>query len=356
MKKTKTQTRRGLPLLLAALCLCGAASAQPTKKFEPTRAQATDAAQGTSAGRLRRGLVAAVGADFEVVRGRLTRRSIRNGGGLYWVAHLRARRPGEFSVAYTYRARAEPKDPTRASSEHETFVRVGPVGCGRRPRYNFVCVGDTLILSFLVNDYQAHTFRLARRPFAPADESAEAAARDAQDAALYAEPVPNPAAGFLKYVGRRAVYAALRAPGHTLGFEATFEAVRPGSFNLLVTTDADAAGKAARHSVPVLIVERGTPIVVPSAGENVRDYGGSFASRAGNYYASTPILLQPGDRLTVSYFGRDGRGWLSGERLRAAEASVRDYPPVVTLLPFGVDTSLGYEEWLGQPLPPPRFE
>lgn len=121
-----------------------------------------------------------------------------------------------------------------------------------------------------------------------------------------------------------------------------------------MTADGAAAGKAARHPVPVIIVARGTPITVPSAGENVRDHGGGDAARAGNDYPTTPLFLQPGDRLTLGYLHLDGRGWLSGERRRAAEASVKDYTPNVTLLPFGVDPSLDYDGWLGYSFRPPR--
>jgi hypothetical protein len=87
--------------LLAALCLCAGAAAQgekeQLKEFEPTAAQKAEAE------RMRGALAETVGERFEVARHRLARRSNWHGGQLYWLAHLRAKRPGDFHVKYRYR-------------------------------------------------------------------------------------------------------------------------------------------------------------------------------------------------------------------------------------------------------------
>ena len=84
-RRAYTKTRR-LLFLLAALCLfTTSAGAQSSKEeFRP------DAAQRAEARRLRGALEAAVGEHFEVARDGLTRRSNWHGGGVYWLAHLRA--------------------------------------------------------------------------------------------------------------------------------------------------------------------------------------------------------------------------------------------------------------------------
>lgn len=97
MRNTHAPTPFRVLPLLAALWLCGSATAQTAKKFEPTPAQTAEAA------RLRVALAGALAQDFELVRERLARRSTWHGGGLYWLAHLRARRGGEFYVRYKYR-------------------------------------------------------------------------------------------------------------------------------------------------------------------------------------------------------------------------------------------------------------
>jgi hypothetical protein len=361
MKNDYTPPRKSrAPLLLvAALCLCAGAAAQsikePAKEFEPSAAQRAEAA------RLRGALAAAVGESFEVARERLTRRSNWHDGGVYWLAHLRAKRPGGFHLRYTYRYRdhARPQDPLYDFVEHKTYVRVGPRGCARRPRSNSVCVGDTFILPVVFNDYTGHTFSLESEPYQPGDPAAEKSRRDIEDGGLYRQPVHNPAEGFMKYVGRRAHYSPHRARGYTLEFYATFEAVKRGSFNLAVSsmTAAGSQTRADAGSVPVVVVAPGEPVTVLSGSEYVRGYTGRFSSNSGNNYLTTPVILEVGERLTLKYSGYYHRGHTpGGENGEALEATVRQHAPSVALLPFHVDPARDFNEWLIGSLPPARRE
>ena len=359
MMKTPTFKRRTpLLLLLAALCLCAGAAAQPSKettkesakKFAPTSARKAQAAP------LRDALTDALGDNFEIVNDGLRRRSNWHGGGLFWLAQLRAKKPGAFHVKYKYRYKdhVHPEDPLYEFVERQTLISVGPRGCSRAPKSNSVCVGDTVILPVVVNDFTEHSFTITAQPFAPANESTEKALRDAGVAGLYAAPVKNPASKFLKYLGSRAFYSPHRAPGYTLSFYATFEAVRPGSFNLSLGVSAPAdASKSAGGSVPVVIVERGAPITILSSREDVHGYTERFSSNSGDNYMTTPLILQPGDRITLQYHGY-GRSGLSegGENEAALEASVKDFPPVITSLPFDVDPERDFNEWVVEFLPP----
>jgi hypothetical protein len=354
MKHTHDATRRTLLSLLAALCLCAGSTAQEkkekAKEFRPTREQKSEAA------RLRAALAAALGENFEIVTDRLARRSNYHGGGLYWLAHLRAARPGWFSVKYKYRYkdRVHPEDPLYTFVERDTAIGVGPRGCARIPRGNYVCVGDTVILPVVVNDYTEHAFTLAAGPYTPAPERPNTSLRDAEDAALGRERVNNTAAEFLKYVGSRAYYSPHRTLGYTLTFHATFEAVRPGSFNLSLGVSAPAnPASATPGSVPVRIVERGEPVTILSSGENVHGYTERFSSNSGEEYRTTPLTLQPGDRITLEYFSYSRRGRTAGgENEETLEASVKDYPPVITILPFDFDPAQDFNEWLAGFLPP----
>ncbi|HEX6182724.1 MAG TPA: hypothetical protein VFZ44_02355 [Pyrinomonadaceae bacterium] len=357
MRNTHTSlTTRTLLALLAALCLSADAAAQPAKGLEQS-----PAAKALEAG-LRRALTEAVGEHFEVARARLARRSNWHGGQLYWLAHLRAKRSGGFYVRYKYRYKdhANPHDPLYTFVEHQTFVNVGPRGCERRPRYNSVCVGDTLLLPVLVNDYTEHTFSVEAQPFTPGDESTRKSLRNMEVAGLYQEPVPNPAEEFMKYVGRRAHYSPHRAMGYTMTFHATFEAVKPGSFNLAVGTMMPAAepqspaAMAAAGSVPVVVVAPGTPITVLSFKDDVHGYTERFSSRGGGTsYLTTPIILQVGERLTLQYLSYSRRGRRAGgENEEALEASVSEHRPAITLLPFSVDPARDFNEWLVEFLPP----
>lgn len=332
-----------LLILSAQLTTAAAQSAKETAQdFKPTAAQRAEAT------RLRAALAAAVGDNFEVARERLARRSNWHGGGLYWLAYLRAVRPGEYYVKYRYRYKdhVKPKDPLYTFVEHQTLVRVGPQGCGRRPRYNFVCVGDTLILPVLVNDYTEHTFWLESQPFSPGDAATEKTLREMDEAGLDRAPVPNPAAEFVKYLGSRAHYSPHRAPGFTVTYTATFEAVKPGRFNLSV----------GASSVSVLIVEPGAPLTILSSGDSVHGYTERFSSSgSGNSYLMTPVILQPGERLTLRYGGYSHSGFSAGgENEEAIETSIKDHPPVIALQPFTIDPAQEFNEWLVEFLPPAR--
>jgi len=356
MKHTHHARRRTLLTLLAALCLCAAAAAQTPKEnakessketpkeFTPTRAQKSEAA------RLRVALAAALGDNLEITRDRLTRRSNWHGGGLYWLAHLRAARPGWFRIKYKYRYKdhVHPEDPLYTFVERETAIGVGRRGCARVPRVNRVCVGDTVILPVVVNDYTEHAFTLAAQAYTSADESTGKNLRDADVAGLHQAPLNNPAAEFLKYLGSRAHYSPHRSPGYTLTLHATFEAVRPGSFNLSLGLSAPAdASKSAAGSVPVRIVARGEPVTILSSSESVHGYTERFSSNSGDNYLTTPLILQPGDRITLRYSSSSHRGPTpGGENEEALEASVKDHPPVITMLPFYVDPAQDFNEWL----------
>ena len=325
MNHTPGAIRRTLLTLLAALCLSAGAAAQTTKEnakettkettkeFKPTRAQAAEAV------RLRAALAAALGGNLEIVGDRLTRRSNWHGGGIYWLAHLRAARPGSFHFKYKYRYKdhVHPENPLYTFVERDTNISVGPRGCSRVPRGNHVCVGDTVILPVVVNDYTEHSFTVVAGNYTPADVATEKTLRDVDVAGLDRAPVNNPAAEFLKYVGSRAHYSPHRALGYTMSYYATFEAVRPGSFNLSLGVSAPAAGtKFIDGSVPVFIVERGEPITILSSGENVHGYTERFSSNSGEGYRTTPVVLQPGDRLTLQYFSYSRRGRRRAARMK----------------------------------------
>ena len=365
MTKTHAPTRSPLLPLLAALGLCAShVAAQPSKEaakeFRPTPAQQTEAA------RLRGALQGAVGENFEVARDRLTRRSNWHGGQLYWLAHLLAKRPGGFYVRYKYRYKdhVRPHDPLYTFVEHQTFVNVGPKGCERRPRSNSVCVGDTFILPVLVNDYTEHVFTVESQPYTPAAPATAEALRGMDLAGLHREPVDNPAERFMKYLGSRAHYSPHRALGYTVTYEATFEAVAPGSFNLSLGLNTPGAGPpdparlSLGNSVPVVVVGRGAPITVLSSKDDVHGYTERFSSRGGGTnYLTTPVILQTGERLTLQYHTYSVRGRSArGENKESIEASVSLRLPSVSLSPFSVDPARDFNEWVAEFLPPSRRE
>jgi hypothetical protein len=99
--------------------------------------------------------------------------------------------------------------------------------------------------------------------------------------------------------------------------------------------------------VPVRIVARGEPVTVLSAEEHVHGYTERFSSDSGNGYPTTPLILQTGDLVTLPYatYGVRGRS-ARAEDKETLEAEAKDYPPVITLLPFRADPARGFNRWL----------
>src|SRR5687767_2969742 len=264
---------RKLKTVAAALSLC-ALVLSPLQNVAGQKKTSRPPARDTS--ELRRSFVEAFGEDFELVRDELARRSTWHGGGQFWLAHAKPKRTGHFKLKYKYRYvdRVRPKDPLYEFVEHEMPVWVGPRGCRRRVQdrnYTDVCLGDTIIVPVLLGDFHGHTFSLTGRDLQPPSEplaeslKMEVAARAEEDKKLHAAAVANPAAEFLKYVGSSAYTSPHRAPGFTMSFYATFEALKPGSFNLSVGARVEGdlpLGFGRGGGVPVIIVERGAPLTL----------------------------------------------------------------------------------------------
>jgi hypothetical protein len=349
-----------IALSLCALALIPFQSSAGQGKPSPP-APARDASQ------LRRAFVEAFGEDFEFVREESEGLSTWNGGGRFWLAHAKPKRSGHFKLKYKYRYvdRANPKNPLYEFVEHEIPVWVGPRGCRRRVQdrnYTDVCLGDTIIIPVVFDNFNGHTFSLAERVLQPRSEplseslKMEVAAREEEDKKLHAEPVANPAGEFLKYVGSRAFYSPHRAPGFSMSFYATFEAVKPGSFNLSV--GAHVKGElplglsGGVGGVPVIIVERGAPVTMLASGEYVNSYGGGFSSGTGNGYLTTPLIMQPGDRITLQFHGYSVRGSRPEKKAEAdPKVAVQRVAPVIRVSPFYVNPEEGFNQLIVDHLP-----
>lgn len=347
--------RRLAAAVLLGLCVLQAL-ALPQEKPRPVRHDAA---------RLRRALVAAFGGEVEIVRDEVTRRSDWHGAGGFWLVHVRPKRAGHFSLKYTYKYDdpVNKTDPLYTHVEHTIAFNVGPRGCWRRPEhmtsYFVPCLGDTVILPVVLDAYKAtytdHTFVFTARPSdaketaAGPEEWAKTLMRMEEDK-LSKDPVENPLAEHLKYVGSRVGIQPHRASGFTANFYATFEAVKPGRFNLEVSTRYPEVPPAPafadrKGGVPVIVVERGTPVTWLAAQESVHGYSGRFGSHSGNSYLTSPVILQPGERLTLRYGGFSRRGRDPESKLDVAELEAR-VRPAITRLPFHVDPADSFNEWI----------
>ncbi|HEU0300537.1 MAG TPA: hypothetical protein VFR37_13800 [Longimicrobium sp.] len=335
------------PLLAAALSCLGP---QVLSAATPDTAQ------------LRQALAAAFGGDVEIARTELSD-GLRERGGIFWLVYAAPRRSGnyELSYRYEYHDRVHPENPLYTHVEHTSYVRVGEAGCWRRGEGRDVCLGDTIILPFVVSDYTGHTFRVTRHPLPP-DEAPP------QPEPLYgvdttgSGAIPNPLSAHLRYLGSQSGESLRRNGGGSIIYSATFAAVAPGRFNLAVSTRGPGESPppaSAYGSVPVIIVPRGQPVTVLLANETVvgRDEKHGFSSHSGNQYLTTALILQPGDRITLNYGSRPLPG--PGHRpppafAVAAEPAPLDAPvPLIGGFPFRLDTGERFNAWIADHLPHP---
>jgi hypothetical protein len=196
---------------------------------------------------------------------------------------VKPKRTGYFYLQYRYHERFPVY-----SSEHEIGLSVGPQGCRRGPAYAGVfsrfCLGDTVILPVLLNDYTEHEFELGEAEYTdPASPAFDQEYSDLQGPSLDQTEIPNPAAETLRYIGRSSYKAPHRNPGYTLSLVVLFEAVKPGRLNLQVSSASSGKQESPGSStVHIIVVARDAPVTFLAGREEVRDF------QAGNRRESFP--------------------------------------------------------------------
>ena len=281
---------------------------------------------------------------------------------MYWLAYVKPHAPGYFSLQYSFKR----DDKHYSHEEREIPVTVAPKGCRRGPPssgvYPRFCMGDTIIVPVWVSGGSGFEFKLTKQPPA-ADEDWQTFDEkypNFRDRDLDQTPVGNPSES-LRYVGRRSHKMLHRRPGYTLQLFADFEAVKPGKFNLLVSSSAYSgrADKTPAGSIPIIVVDRSASLTLIAGREQVRGFtmghnGQEYvSSTSGNSYMTSLIVLQPGDRISVMYLTvrRDPlferHGYTRPGGVDPAEATL----PVISVHPFALEMRYDFGAWLADYLP-----
>jgi hypothetical protein len=325
-------------LLVCLLLTAQTVAAQPQSK-------ATDRST------LRARFTEAFSKDFLLIDDQLKTRAVERGGGTYWLAFVKPKHTGYFSLQYRYRE-GEPLE----SREHENHFSIGPQGCRRGPPYSGVygrfCLGDTIIVPVLVNNYSGHEFKLAKAEYTDGSEDPPISGIDAQG--LDKAAVTNPAAPMMRYAGRSAYKMLHRIPGYTLILSAQFQAQEPGRMNLVVTAEGPSTPSARGFDgAPIIVLPRDAPATLIAGREEVRGYRKGFdgkeyvASTSGNSYMTNVMILQPGDRIDVSYFSIVRRSDFVGGRFsETGPDASENLKPVISARPFAPDTRYDFTEWI----------
>jgi hypothetical protein len=338
----------------------------------PASGQKVRPRQSVDLKQLQRKFEAVVGKDFEFIKGELKRRSNASGGGTYWLAHLKPKSPGSFKLTYRYNY----NDPHYSHVEREFGLNVGRQGCRRGVpnygSYHRFCVGDTIIFPVAIFNFTEHEFSLTSTPYTVEQDAAWEKSYPS-DESVSSDPVNNPLAEQLKYVGNSSHRLLHRNGGYTLEGYAVFEAQNPGRFNVTVSAvypdvaSAVLSGIRTGGGPSIIVVSRATPVTLLASHHEVRGYTMGYngqeyvSSTSGDAYMIDVMILQPGDRISLKYFttirsARDERSeFVSGNKTDDSPLqaeSVDKIPlPLIYKLPFTLNTEYNYTEWLVDYLP-----
>lgn len=315
---------------------------------------------------LRVSFTAAVGKDFEIVKSEFKQLSNARGGGSYLLMHVRAKHSGYYTLTYRYKY----NDPHYSHVERDFSLRVGAKGCRRGPpnlgSYSRYCVGDTIIIPIALNNFSEHQFKLSSQPYTKEDETSFAEQYPGSDEmVLEFGQVLNPVSDQLLYLGIGDRKMLHRNGGYTLESYAVFLALRPGRFNLALSVPIPERrtslplGESTSAHVPVIIVARDTPVTLLASRQEVRGYTRGYdgseyvSSTSGDAFMSELIILQPGDRILLTYH--------TSVRSRDDERSEQQtlegvwfspqISPQITKLPFALNLEYDFTEWLVDYLP-----
>ena len=340
-------------LLLCLLCLnpIDTASAQKARENRPVTS--------TDREELRRRFAASVGQDFEIVKDEFKSSPCSGGGGSYWLAYLKPKHAGSFSLTYRYNY----NDPHYSHVEREFTLNVGLAGCRRgvpsSGSYHRFCVGDTIIFPVAINNFTEHQFNLTSREYTKEQDAIwESVSAQPGDQQLDRKQVKNPVADYLRYVGTDSHKLLHRNGGYTLENYAVFEAQQPGRFNLAmgaVFSDLPAAvlsGTSSSDGVPIIIVSRETPVTLLASHHEVRGYTMGFndkeycSSSSGDSFMTDVIILQPGDRISLNYYTTiRSAAYERSERSNPADPEIIP-PPRISKLPFTLNGKSNFTGWL----------
>jgi hypothetical protein len=334
-------------LMLGAIVPLAAQKISPRKQFDSSA--------------LRAKLSAAVSNDLEIVKDEIRERWSASGGSTYWLVHVKAKHSGDFTFTYRYKS----VYPQYSHVERAFNLRLGPKGCRRGPpftgSYSRFCVGDTIILPILVNNFTEHEFKLKSSHYTKEDDAVfeQEQPRPSWEG-LDRSPVSN-SVRELRYVGRTSVKLPHSDGGYTLEAYATFVAEHPGRFNIAVSRQikkmpADLSNPwDALTSFPIIIVPSGTPVTLLASRHEVRGYSRGYdgrewvSSTSGDAYMTDVMILQPGDYITLEYYTSVRGPGFERQQLELAQNEIwrpEAPPPQIVKLPFSPYKEHDFTEWL----------
>lgn len=340
-------------ICLGFCCLFTFLSAQNVSAVQPNDDEITQ---------LRKSFLETVGQDFEIVKDYVNQRPVARGGEKFWLPHLKPKQSGHFAIKYSFKFTHKFEHPQEG--ENELFIRVGEKNCYRNLAGNFgmanICLGDTIIVPIRLDNRAKHEFSIKStysdgKSIGIAPQNSSFYVKD-----MISEEVENPLAENLKYLGStRSVMAHRSAGGETITLTAYFEVKKTGRFNLGIKRNFVDENRnqeinlVAANSIPIIVVEKGTPIAALVFRENTINYSNEkkFSGHAGNNFLTKLLILQPGDIFSVEYASWTNRWDFREEKTKTDLESNKNTAPLIQKLSFSLDKDWSYNEWLADHLP-----
>jgi hypothetical protein len=300
---------------------------------------------------LRTRLTEVFGDHLAIVKDEMTRRSNWHGGELFWLVHVQPKRVGHYALRYQYNYNGS----HYSHVERELRVRVGKQGCLRNPqdhgRYAKFCLGDTVVLPIAINNFTEHKFSLKFTEEAIDDKELT----PFQPVSGMTQPI-NPLEEHLAFVKSDSHKMLHRAGGYTLERYATFEARKPGRFNIsLSSVDLpSASSKPDKGGIAIIVLERTAPITAIAGHESIDGFTRGFngqeynsSSGGGTSYLTDVVIIQTGDRFSFKYSSVSRSAHAErAERSSDQFEEKSDFTPIIYKLPFSFDKDWGYNEWI----------
>lgn len=342
---------KNLRLIFCLFFIAGFASAE---KIQAGRADQKDITN------LRKLFEATTGNEFELVRDEVKGNDSSHTGGRYWLAHIKPKRSGFYSLRYTYKNDKSPNNYPE-EGEHQLNINVGGKICYRYNNINSgissYCLGDTIIIPVRLDGVSRHSFNLESRK--QTGESLEDTQKQQKSFIKFSEieQVSNPLEANLKLLGTERHSMPYRSCcAERIEHYAYFEAVSAGRFNLSLSSlradeNSDALTKPEEGGIPIIIVDPGTPITALVSQEKTINYADNkrFSAHAGNSFITNLLVLQPGDVFAIKY-----SEYTTTDRIgsKASEkTNLLDIKPVIYKLPFRIDREWSFNEWIADYLP-----
>jgi hypothetical protein len=158
--------------------------------------------QSNDLNQLKRAFTAEFNKDFQFIKGELTTHTVGTEKQQYWLAHIKPKQTGFFTIKYGYQF----ADKFYAEGETEMKIAVGGKNGSRYPQIireiGYFCLGDTIIVPVRLSNFSRHNFTLKSKYASSNDIEESRKTYNIYPNLVENEKIVNPLETHIKYVSR----------------------------------------------------------------------------------------------------------------------------------------------------------